>query len=286
MKSVRFRIIILVSWVVFLSIMSRLLDPIATIHLKIEMVFVAAVAALAIPRWPKYMFWAAIGALITVAVLMKYWIGDLSGNLAMLMTVVEIFAVIITTLLARWVGNALSDFEKAVAEITMGRQDNRLVTALSGQGSIYREVRRARNHMHPLALISISVDENSIDPTTEKLVREVQRSMIKEYKLQNLSRILCAELEDSAVIVQETDRYLAVLPDTTPDELAVVVKRLRLKASGQVGVEIKVGTAILPNDSYTFEGLVERATQEMENDLEQELDVLKEQYPMERRIAE
>ena len=94
------------------------------------------------------------------------------------------------------------------------------------------------------------------------------------------------ELEDCAIIVQDTDHYLAVLPDTKTDEIPIVVERLRQKACGQVGVELKIGVATLPQDSYTFEGLVERAMREMVKDREPQPCLILDKIPMEQRITE
>jgi hypothetical protein len=179
----------------------------------------------------------------------------------------------------------LNEFENVVNNITLGQPEEKIKSSLMGEGSIYREVRRARNHQRPLALISIGVDEKSLKPTVEKMVQEIQRSMMRQYKLRELSKVLCNELEDCAVIVQDTDHYLAVLPDTSPEELPFVITRLRQKACDQVGIDLKIGSASLFNDSYTFDGLVERAIRDMKSDREPQPQpaVVKDTYPLERR---
>ena len=266
MKSIRLRVIALVTWLVFFSIISRMQAPIVISNITIGLVFVMAAAVLIIPRSPKVPFWAIVLLPIIALLVTRFWSGGLSGDQALFLASIEILAVAVTTALSLWASSALSEFESAVATITLGQVEKRLESAISGQALIYREVRRARNHQRPLAIVSIGVDEKSIDPAAERMVQEVQRSMVKQYKLRGLSKMLCDELEDCAVIVQDADHYLAVLPETMPEELAIVVERLRQKACNQVGVEIKIGAASLPHDNITFEGLLERATQEMEND--------------------
>jgi hypothetical protein len=246
--------------------------------------FVMAAAALVIPRMSKSLLWAILFTSITALLVTRYWTGGLSSELAIFITFIEACAIVITAALSLWVRLALDEFEEAIAAITLGQQDNKIETALSGQGLIYREVRRARNHQRPLALISIGVDEKSISPADERMVEEVQQSMVKQFKLRGLSKMLCDELEDCAVIVQNADYYLAALPETKPEEIPIVVERLRQKASNQVGVEIKVGVATLSHDNYTFEGLLERATREMESDREAQSYAVMDQLPLERRI--
>jgi hypothetical protein len=70
-----------------------------------------------------------------------------------------------------------------------------------------------------------------------------------------------------------------------PDEIQVVVERLRQKANSQVGVEIKIGVASLPMDSYTFEGLLAKATRVMDMNHEFEPSAEMEAYPLEARTV-
>lgn len=286
MIRIRIRVTILAAWLICLYILGRLLDPIVISSITIGFVFVIVVSELLIPRMPRNLVWVIMFVTITALLVTSLWTRDLAGGVAILQMFTEIGAIVVTAMLSLWVSRGLDEFENAVAYITLGQSEEKLDSPLSGQGLIYREVRRARNHQQPLALISIGVDEKSIEPATEKLVRDIQRSMMKRYKLQGLSKMLRDELEDCAVIVQDSDHYLAVLPDTKTDEIPVVVERLRQKACGQVGVELKIGVATLPQDSYTFEGLVERANQEMLQDREPQPCVVMDKFPVEHRIIE
>ena len=286
MKRIRIRITVLAAWLVFLYLLGRLLDPIVISSITIGFVFVIVVTEFLTPRMPRDLIWVIMLVPITALLVTKFWTGNLAGDVAIFRAVIEVGVIVVTTILSLWVSRGLDEFENAVAYITLGQREKKLETPLAGQGLIYREVRRARNHQQPLALISIGVDEKSIEPATEKLVQDIQRSMMKQYKLRGLSRMLCDELEDCAVIIQDTDHYLAVLPDTKTAEIPVVVERLRQKACGQVGVELKIGVATLPQDSYTFEGLVERAVREMAKDREPQPCVIMDKIPMEHRVIE
>ena len=283
MKKIRFRIITLSCWLVLFSINSRLLQPIEISPLALGFVILMAVAGLALPRLPAVH--RALMLFVTIVSLLaaKVWTGNFLESPAFFLAVAEISVITITYLLSVWVGQALIEFENAVAKMTLGQRESKIEPTISGQGSIYREIRRARNHQRPLALISFGIDENAIDPSDDKIILEIQRSMMMQYKLRGLSKMLCDQLEDCAVIVQDNNRYLAVLPDTLPEEIPTVVERLRGKAYNDVGVDIRIGVATLPDDGYTFEGLVQHAIQKMENDQETLTSTKMDQYPMERR---
>jgi hypothetical protein len=120
----------------------------------------------------------------------------------------------------------------------------------------------------------------------EKNAQEIQYFVVKQLKLHGLSKLLCSQLEDCAIIVKEDDHFLAVLPETTPEETLVVMQRLHQKAFVELGVEIKIGMASLPHDSYTFEGLVDKANREMQVTSETVPYVLLDQHSAEQPVKE
>ena len=286
MKSVRIRVIFLASWLALFCFISGLLDPVAINPITIGLVVVMLIVALVIPDMSRATFWAITLVPITALLVTKFWVEALSGRQAIFLAIVEICAIAVTISLARWVSSALIEFENAVTKITIGKREKKLETEELEQGLIYREVRRARNHERPLAIISVGIDPKSIEPNKERMVVEIQRSMMEQYKLRVLEKMLCTELEDCAVIAKDTNHYLAVLPETMPEELQVVVTRLRQKAVDQVGIELKVGTATLPHDSYTFEGLVEKATRAMEYDREAQPYIVVDEHALETRVKQ
>ena len=70
-------------------------------------------------------------------------------------------------------------------------------------------------------------------------------------------------LEDCDVIVQCNNHFLVLLPETTSDNVPRLIERLRRKVQTDVGVDINVGMATLPEDGLTYEGLIDKANLEM-----------------------
>ena len=271
MKRIRSRIILLAGWLVLFFGLERLLEPIHISRGVYLFILALVIITLLAPRIVRIPLWLFLAVPILIFLALKAWIGGFAGGQAMLLTITEVCAIGITTILVYWVSRAISEFESAVAHITIGRRDKIPESATVGQGSIYREVRRARNHQRPLTLMAVAVEEKSIKVALDRMVQEAQFTMMKQYVLSGISKTLCDKLEDCDVVVESNSHFLVALPETTPADLPGLIDRLRQQVSDQVGVELRIGTASLPQDSLTFEGLIDKATKEMQEEKDPQL---------------
>lgn len=282
MKLMRLKVTFLASWLVLIFVINRLIEPMAISNAAIAFVFVIVFATPLMPHKPAGLWWVITILPIAALLLIKIDAGMLSGVLGVYLALIDTVIVAVTIFLASWINTSLIEFESSVAQLTLGENHRLSEKDSSGMSVIYREVRRARNHQRPLALISIGIEEQSIDVAVKKMVEEIQLTLVKQFKLQQLSKILSEQLEDCAIVVKENDRFLAVLPETEPDELPIVLDRLRVNAHNVVNVDLKIGAATLPNDSYTFDGLLDKATQSMMNNQEVQAYVVLDKQPIEQ----
>ncbi len=263
MKRMRFLVAIFIIWLFFFYNIERLSGT--NIITRVAYIFVPFMAALIIlvTRLRKVPLWVLLVVPATMFLVLKTWMGYRMWGAAIPLTVTEICAVAVTTILARWVSNGMSEFESAVAHITIGQGDMLPESFPAGQAEMVREMKRARHHQRPLALVSIGVEKESIQVALDRMVQEVQQAMMKRYVLSDVAKRLCDELEDYNIIAQSNDHFLILLPEVTSEELTDVVVRLRQVVSEQVGVALQIGTASFPEDAVTFESLVEKAIGEM-----------------------
>ncbi len=280
MKTIRIRIIILESWLISFCVIAILLNSFPFSLLMIGIVYATVFSNIVIPKISKSPLWSVL--LIPAAILMfgQLIIKEFSDSLTILFTVIEFLTVVIVSLLSRWVGTGLSEVENTI--LKKGSPDTE--SADFAQGLLYREVRRARNHQRPLTLLSIALDEKSIIQPSDSKLQNSRQLKISQENFHNLSKILCDQLEDCAVIVKNRNYYLAALPETTSEEVPFILKRLQQKTRELMGVEIKVGTANLPHDGYTYERLYEKSTQLMLKDREPQNSEIKEPYSINQQI--
>ena len=270
MKRMRFLVAMLVIWLFLFYNIERLSKPVDIAGVAYTFVPVVAALTLSIPRLRQAPLWALLGVPVPIFLALKAWMGFPVWGLAMPLTVTEICVIAITIILARWVSNAVGEFESAIAHITIGPIDTLVEPFSTGQAEMYREIRRARHHRRPLGLLAVGVEEKSIQVALDRMVEEVQQAMMKRYVLSDVARTLCHTLEDYNVIAQTNDHFLILLPEVTSEQLGDLVGQLRQATSERVGVTLQIGTASLPDDAVTFESLVEKATGEMNGNLKPE----------------
>lgn len=263
MKRMRFLVAILIIWLFLFYNIERLSKPVDITDVAYTFVPLVAALTVCVPRLRKVPLWVILVVPVLVFVVLKAWLKSRVWGMALPLTVMEICFIAATIILARWVSNGVGEFESAIAHITIGEVDRLVEPFSTGQAEMYREIRRARHHQRPLALMAVGVEEKSIQVALDRMVQEVQRAMMKRYVLSDIARTLCHRLEDYNVVAQTNDHFLILLPEVTSEQLTDLVGRLRQVVSEQVGVVLQVGTASFPDDAVTFESLVEKAVGEM-----------------------
>ena len=285
MKQLRIRAILLTSWLIIFYVIAHFWESFNPSPITYLFVLALVIFVLTTPHLTKiHLLWLL--TLPSIVFFIIKFLMELPLEVrALPVTVIETSAILITTLLLLWVRDAIFDFENAVADITISHREKVIETTTEGQGILYREVRRARNHQRPLAMLAISIDENSFKGAVDKIVKEAQESIIRQFALANVSKTLCEKLEDCDIVVQTNNNFLVVLPETKPDDLPGLIDRLRKQVADQVGVELKIGTASLPQDGFTFEGLLDKASLEMEASKESKMFIEPEQLFVKHKIT-
>jgi GGDEF domain-containing protein len=270
MKRMRFLVAMLIIWLFLFYNIERLSKPVDITDVAYTFVPLVAALTICVPRLRQVPLWVHLVIPALVFLVLKAWLKSRVWGTALPLTVMEICVIAVTIILARWVSNGVGEFESVIAHITIGEVDTLVEPFSTGQAEMYREIRRARHHQRPLALIAVGVEEQSIQVALDRMVQEVQRAMMKRYVLSDVARTLCHRLEDYNVVAQTNDRFLILLPEVTPEQLADLAGRLRQVVSEQVGVTLQVGTASFPDDAVTFDSLVEKAVREMSGEREPE----------------
>lgn len=270
MKFIRIRFVLLISWLVVFYGLDRLFESRTVSGSTFMIGLIVAIVTLLVPHVLKIPAWLIIAIVIPLLLIYKVITGTLLNVVSIPTVFMECGVISFTALLAMWVNQAINGFESTIEHITIGNQGKFPESESQGQTLLYREVRRARNHQRPLTIIKVEVDENSIEIALDRIVQEAQQTMKKRYALSMVSKILCTKLEDSDTIVQNGDYFLIALPEMCPENIPGLIGRLQKQVMENVGINLKFGSASLPRDGLTLEGLLDRASLDLDSELKQE----------------
>jgi GGDEF domain-containing protein len=264
MKRMRFLVSALVIWLFLFYNIERLSESIDIIDVAYVFVPLMAVLTLLVSRLRRIPLWGLLAMPIPVFLVLKAWWRPSVWSTSVPLTVTEVCVIAVTITLAHLVSSGLSEFESAIAHISIGQVDTLPKPFSTGQAEMYREMRRARHHERPLALVAVGIEKDSIQVALDRMVRETQQAMMKQYVLSDVAKRLCDELENYDVIARDNDHFLILLPEVTSEQLSRMVDRLSAVVSEQMGVTLQIGMASFPEDAVTFESLVEKAVGEMD----------------------
>lgn len=262
MKHLRLQLFFLCAWFFAFYNIERLMAPINLASFVYVFLFLAAGAVIMLPplyEWPLYV---PLLFLLPLYFILKYYLGYPIAGTNLPITVTEIVAIVTTLVITRYIMQRLAGMHETVAQLTVHnlRQE---IPFEAGQGLIYREIRRARYHERPLALLAISPAEESVHFELNRFFKEAQAAIVRRYIHTRVADLLLKELEDYNVITQYNGHFIALLTEAEQEDVQRTVQRLQQAASERLGLQFKIGHATFPEEAVTLEQLLMNAEERM-----------------------
>ncbi len=242
-------------------------EPLVNIDTFVYILGALAVASiLVVPSlWHSNLSLAVAIWLAAYAVL-KLWFNnwevyEIVGGTNAYLTFTEIGMLVILMWRAYDVARRMHDFEEAVSNITFANLSRRIKKLDEAQDDIQTELIRSRRHHHPLTVMVVEPEVESIQVALNRTVQEVQRAMMSRYVTTSLARVISQQLRRTDLVVdqREKNRFIIVSPDTTAVNSAILADRIQAAAAVQLGVLVSCGVASFPDQALTFEELVQQA---------------------------
>jgi GGDEF domain-containing protein len=263
MKQSRFWLTAILLWFFFLYNIERLSAPINIASFVYVFTIVCAVLVVLVPPLHRLAFYWPTMFVLPPFFILKSVLGYQIGGSNLPITVTEICAIGISIFLAEQIVRRIDELKYVVTSLTIDPMLKGSYSFENGQGQIYREIRRARNFQRPASLLAISFQKESLNVSLNRFIQEAQEGAIKEYVLARLARILIEELQDTDIVAQRNEHFVALLPETNKEDVSQIIRRLEISARDRLGVELNIGASSFPEEAITFEMLLERAETEM-----------------------
>jgi hypothetical protein len=169
----------------------------------------------------------------------------------------------ITVALAAGLARRLALAEEVLHEFALGPAREPVEPFSRGQGEMFREVRRARRHERPLALLALSASGAQPPAALAALLEEARREGLDRYVASKVAALLDEQTAGSSVIADRGDHYLVLLPEAGRAEAEQLAKRLERVAADRHGIALRFGIASFPHQEITFDKLLETAESEL-----------------------
>lgn len=199
--------------------------------------------------------------LLLKAVTVQFQLTEIIGGTHAYLTATEIALLLLLIWRAHDTARQMHDFEEAVSNITFADMSRRIKKMDDAEDDIQTELIRSRRHHHPLTVMVIEPEVESIQVALNRTVQEVQRAMMSRYVITSLARVVSNQLRRTDVVVEqrEKNRFIIISPDTTAANSAILADRIQAAAAVQLGVLVSCGVASFPDQALTFDELVQQA---------------------------
>lgn len=267
MKKFRYLVFLLIFWLIFFFIVKNFFNLFENSSIAYITVLLISVSIILIPAAIKIPGWLVVLVPTSLFLLFGIWNGGFESIVAITFTMSEAIIILITLLLAYWVNRSLYELSELDLNGKIRANENISTQEANGLAYIYRELRRSRNHNNPLAILAIEIDDREHDSILNNPKNITRIAKNKHRKFIEIGDILIDQLEEIAIIVQGDDHFLVALPETKPEDLPFITDRIKKHVYQQLNLRLLIGSATFPNDGYTFEGLINKATSEMTENL-------------------
>lgn len=176
--------------------------------------------------------------------------------------IVEVTMLALAVALSTQVARALSEFVRAVEQITIPDAERWVLDINHADDAIRAEVNRSRRYQRPLSVLAVEPNLDTVHFTLERLFAEVQRGIARHYAIVNLGRLLRVTLRRTDVITLEDrrrGRFIVLCPETSIEATAILCDRIEQYAPQELGFTVNCGTGLFPDDALTFEDTVKIA---------------------------
>ena len=110
-------------------------------------------------------------------------------------------------------------------------------------------------------MVIVEPDSRSIQEVLSTSLKEVRQLILNSYVVNRMSSTLSKYLRRTDMILAQPDqsRFIIVCPDTSAQELKLLVEYIQVVAQEQLKTTVECGMATFPGDALTFEELIHKA---------------------------
>ncbi|HSO27947.1 MAG TPA: hypothetical protein VLS48_07735 [Anaerolineales bacterium] len=187
------------------------------------------------------------------------------GLLDLQVSIIEMFFLGVSVFLAHRVANDIQKTETAHRFLQITQNIAAAPGIKESEERIRSELTRSRHYHRPLSVVVIEKPQQVSEPALERMVVEIKDWVVRGYIQSQLSQILKHELRPIDIVMTDSDqqRLILLCPEVDGDGVNELTDHLKMAAVRELGLHISCGVASFPDESLTFDGLMQRAAEKL-----------------------
>ncbi|NJO07431.1 MAG: hypothetical protein HC876_19025 [Chloroflexaceae bacterium] len=209
-----------------------------------------------------FAFWGAIYVLVRFLFARE---AAFFGGISTFVLISDVTLLLLTVYISRDFACGLDDFELAVEEFFFGDVKQRIPRLDLAKEDVQIEMSRSYRYRHPLSVVVVEVDPDLVDISLNRVIEEVQETMMDRYASLCLGRIIKknARLTDMVIERDARGSFIVLCTDTDTEGARVLVNRIRTDVLESLRLPVRAGIASFPDSANTFNDLVLYAEEQM-----------------------
>ncbi len=209
------------------------------------------------------LFWGGVYNLLRITPLNRY---PYFGAENTVRTFIELLFVVLSgllgILLVRFLYRQFSaDKEHDFSQDTYG------TTEAIEQEQLRDEFRRSKQSERPIALIALEPTADDLSSSSARIPADLPLKEKQKLIYKTIKEVLAKQSRQSDLVLGRTNegQFLIICPETNQVGANRLVKRISATTQDQLGIKIKFGISLYPDDSSTYEELQQIAETRLDN---------------------
>lgn len=217
-----------------------------------ELIIVGYLISLGV-RMTSYMFiifWGVIYILIWIF----YW----KASLPVQVQIIQLLLVELGSGLAYDVGKRVAQVDNVLEGLASSAYPNQVYDIKAAQEIINDELTRSRRYHHKLPILVVRFEKNESTPPSH--YEPLGKDIMERFAVAKLGQILTDVSRKPDIIIRDRDGvFIIVCPETSIENVSILAERITKLVIKNLGIPIKCGSALFPDEALTFEELLQTA---------------------------
>jgi len=202
-----------------------------------------------------------IWAAVYVVTRFVYW--QMTTEHSIEIVILEFILVEISAGLAFDLGRQLRQVSLLIDKFTAITYPNRTLDLRTASDRVSAELTRSRRYGRPLSVMVVQMDKFENREALEK-DESLQHDILTRFVAAKVGQIVNDRARETDLILRDSNsRFILICPETQYSNSTVLAKRISKSVAENIGARVRWGISSFPEEALTFDDLVEKATERL-----------------------